>query len=217
MTLKLFLRSSIIIILLAALGFLFKAYDFDKIIDEDWIDVYVVNSGLKGKFIFVFAATLLVIVGFPRQIISFLAGYAFGLNSGTLLALLACVIGCSAAFFFARLIGREWINTKFPRRLSEADQFFSANTFITTLFIRFMPVGSNFVTNLVAGVSGVRAISFIGGSTVGYIPQTVIFSLLGSGFNIDLEFRIILSMVLFLASILLGLFLYRKYKRITLD
>jgi uncharacterized membrane protein YdjX (TVP38/TMEM64 family) len=63
----------------------------------------------------------------------------------------------------------------------------------------------------------VRAISFIGGSTIGYIPQTVIFALLGSGFNVDLEFRIILSIVLFLASILLGFFLYRKYKRLTLD
>ena len=76
---------------------------------------------------------------------------------------------------------------------------------------------SNIVTNLIAGVSGARATSFIGGSILGYIPQTVIFSLLGSGFQIDLEFRITLSIILFLASILLGLFLYRKYKRVALD
>jgi uncharacterized membrane protein YdjX (TVP38/TMEM64 family) len=217
MNLKFFIHSLIFIVLLVVLGFLLKAYEFDKIIDENWIDVYVSNSGLEGRFIFVVVATLLVTVGFPRQIISFLAGYAFGLNYGAVLALVACVIGCSAVFFFARFVGRDWINSKFPRRLSGADHFFSANTFITTLLIRFLPVGSNFVTNLVAGVSGARAISFIGGSTIGYIPQTVIFALLGSGFNIDLEFRIILSIGLFLASILLGLFLHRNNKRVTLD
>jgi uncharacterized membrane protein YdjX (TVP38/TMEM64 family) len=226
MNLKLFLRSSILIILLVGLGFFFKTYEVNGIIDKNWIDIYVGNNGLAGCLIFFVVAILLVTVGFPRQIISFLAGYAFGLNYGTTLALGACAIGCSATFFFARFLGREWIHSKFSRRLnsrnnvffpSKADQFFSANTFITTLLIRFMPVGSNFVTNLVAGVSGVRAISFIGGSTIGYIPQTVIFALLGSGFNVDLEFRIILSIVLFLASILLGFFLYRKYKRLTLD
>ena len=217
MSLKLFIRSSVLIILLVALGFLLKTYEFNKIINKDWIDVYVGSTGLEGRFIFLGVATLLASIGFPRQIISFLAGYAFGLNFGAALALISCTIGCSATFFFARFVGRDWINSKFPRRLARADQFFSANTFITTLLLRFMPAGSNFVTNLVAGVSGARAVSFIGSSMLGYIPQTVIFALLGSGFNIDLEFRIILSIVLFLASILLGLFLYRKYKSISIN
>ena len=203
--------------MLVALGFLLKTYEFNKIIDENWIDVYVVNTGLEGRFIFLGVATLLASIGFPRQIISFLAGYAFGLNYGVALALISCTIGCSATFFFARFVGRDWINSKFPRRLAKADQFFSANTFITTLLIRFMPAGSNFATNLVAGVSGARATIFIGSSMVGYIPQTAIFALLGSGFNINLEFRIILSIVLFLASILLGLFLHRKYKSVSFD
>ena len=133
------------------------------------------------------------------------------------MALISCTIGCSATFFFARFVGRDWINSKFPGRLARADQFFSANTFITTLLLRFMPAGSNFVTNLVAGVSGAHATIFIGSSMVGYIPQTAIFALLGSGFNIDLEFRIILSIGLCFASILLGLYLYSRYKSISID
>ena len=217
MSLKLVIRSLVLVILLVAFGFLLKTFEFNKIIDKNWIDVYVGNTGLEGQFIFLVAATLLLSIGFPRQIISFLAGYAFGLKYGVVLALIACTIGCSIAFFFSRFVGRDWINSKFPHRLAKADQFFSANTFTTTLLIRFMPAGSNFVTNLVAGVSGARAVIFIGSSMLGYIPQTVIFALLGSGFNIDLEFRIILSISLFIASIFLGLFLYRKYKRLSID
>jgi len=213
MTPKLIIRGLVLIGLLVALGFLLKSSGLGENIDKDWIDVHVRNNGFEGRLLFVGVAALLAAAGFPRQIISFLAGYAFGLNLGFVLALIACGIGCTIAFFFARIIGRDWVKSKFPRRLDKADQFFSANTFTTTLLIRFMPAGSNFVTNLVAGVSGAKALSFIAGSTLGYIPQTVIFALLGSGINLDPGFRITLSVVLFISSIALGIFLYRKYKR----
>ncbi|MFP6711417.1 MAG: VTT domain-containing protein [Rhodospirillales bacterium] len=213
MTPKLIIRGLVLIGLLVALGFLLKSSGLGEIIDKDWIDVHVHNNGFEGRLLFVGVAALLAAAGFPRQIISFLAGYAFDLNLGFVLALIACGIGCTIAFFFARIIGRDWVKSKFPRRLDKADQFFSANTFTTTLLIRFMPAGSNFVTNLVAGVSGAKALSFIAGSTLGYIPQTVIFALLGSGINLDPGFRITLSVVLFISSIALGIFLYRKYKR----
>ena len=213
MTPKVIIRSLVMIGLLVALGFLLKSSGLGEIIDKDWIDVHVRNNGLEGQLLYLGAAAILVTAGFPRQIVSFLGGYAFGLNFGFVLALAACGIGCNLAFFFARIVGRNWVSSKFPRRLEKADQFLNANTFSTTLLIRFMPVGSNLVTNLVAGVSGAKAPAFIGGSTLGYIPQTVIFALLGSGFNLDPEFRITLSVALFLCSIALGIFLYRKYKR----
>ena len=213
MTPKLIIRGLVLIGLLVALGFLLKSSGLGENIDKDWIDVHVRNNGFEGRLLFVGVAALLAAAGFPRQIISFLAGYAFDLNLGFVLALIACGIGCTIAFLFARIIGRDWVKSKFPRRLDKADQFFSANTFTTTLLIRFMPAGSNFVTNLVAGVSGAKALSFIAGSTLGYMPQTVIFALLGSGINLDPGFRITLSVVLFISSIALGIFLYRKYKR----
>ena len=213
MTPKVIIRGLVMIGLLVGFGFLLKSSGLGEIIDKNWIDIHVRNNGLEGQLIFVGAAAVLVAVGFPRQIVSFLGGYAFGLNIGVVLALAACAIGCAIAFFFARIIGRDWVKSKFPRRLEKADQFFSANTFSTTLLIRFMPVGSNFVTNLVAGVSGATALSFISGSMLGYIPQTVIFALLGSGFNLDPEFSITLSVILFVASVVMGVFLYRKYKR----
>ena len=82
-----------------------------------------------------------------------------------------------------------------------------------TLLIRLLPLGSNLVTNLVAGVSSVRATAFITGSMVGYVPQTIIFALLGSGISLEPELRITLSAVLFVLSGALGYYLYRRYKQ----
>ena len=74
-------------------------------------------------------------------------------------------------------------------------------------------MGSNLVTNLAAGVSGVRALPFIAGSGLGFIPQTVIFALLGSGIHLDPVLRISTGIVLFLISVMLGVRLFRRYRK----
>ena len=81
-----------------------------------------------------------------------------------------------------------------------------------TLIIRFLPVGSNLVTNLVAGVSAIPTGWFLLGSLAGYTPQTLIFALLGNGVRVDPLWRTLLSASLLAASTLLGLALYRNYK-----
>jgi uncharacterized membrane protein YdjX (TVP38/TMEM64 family) len=78
--------------------------------------------------------------------------------------------------------------------------------------LRLLPVGSNLATNLAAGVSGVRALPFIAGSGLGFIPQTVIFALLGSGIHLDPGLRISTGIVLFLFSGMLGVTLFRRYR-----
>ena len=80
------------------------------------------------------------------------------------------------------------------------------------LLIRLLPLGSNLVTNLVAGVSSANALGFFAGSVLGYVPQTIIFALLGSGINLDPALRITSSVLLFMLSAALGVYLYRRYR-----
>ena len=81
-----------------------------------------------------------------------------------------------------------------------------------TLLIRLLPIGNNLATNLAAGVTSVRALPFILGSLIGYIPQTLVFALVGSGVNVDPALRIGLAVLLFLVSGVIGVWLYRKYR-----
>lgn len=73
-------------------------------------------------------------------------------------------------------------------------------------------MGSNLITNLAAGVAGVRGIPFFAGSILGYLPQTVVFALLGSGIQVDPVFRIGASVVLFVASGVMGVWLFRRFR-----
>jgi uncharacterized membrane protein YdjX (TVP38/TMEM64 family) len=206
-------RSLMVILAIALAAVAVHASGLNEVLDKAWIDEHVRGRGLMGLFAFVGTTALVTGVGAPRQIPAFLAGYAFGALLGTGLALLGTVIGAAGTFAYARLVGRRVLPSKTKGRLGRVESFLAEEPFQTAVAIRFMPLGSNLVTNLVAGVSRVPAPAFLAGSAVGFVPQTFIFALIGKGFRVDPAWRIGVAGVLFVASTLLGARLYRGYRR----
>lgn len=211
--LKPYLKGLTMIVSLVGIGYALKAMGLSDMFDTNWIDTEVKGKGISGEMVFVAMGGLLTAVGFPRQAVAFLGGYAFGFVEGTALALAGATLGCTMAFAYARILGRSLVQRHFGRRIARFDAFLAGSPFLTTLLIRFLPVGSNVVTNLVAGVSKVAVAPFVLGSVAGYLPQTVVFVLIGSGVQIDPTFRIGLGAVLFVASATLGVFLLRRTRR----
>ncbi|MBC8268851.1 MAG: TVP38/TMEM64 family protein [Rhodospirillaceae bacterium] len=213
MTAKILFRGLIWITSLVAIGYALKVSGLGSSIDKAWVDSDIRGQGFTGELLFVGVGMMFTAVGLPRQVICFLAGYAFGLLEGTALAMVATVLGCIVAFFYARVMGRSFVVGRFPDRVQRIDDFLHENPLSMTLLIRLLPLGSNVVTNLAAGVSGVGAVPFFLGSAIGYLPQTLVFALVGSGFSVDPELRIAISIILFAVSGFLGVFLFRKYRR----
>ncbi len=212
--LKPYLRGLALIASFVALGYLFKAIGLYGLFDEAWIDRAIRGHGASGDLLFLAVGAGLTAVGFPRQAVSFLGGYAFGLAYGSFLSLVAATGGCVLAFTYARLLGRSAVRrSRFSARIRRLDVFLHDNPLSMTLLLRLLPVGSNVFVNLAAGVSGVRPVPFIAGSMIGYVPQTVIFALLGSGIRLDPGLRIGASVTLFVASGMLGVYLFRRYRR----
>jgi uncharacterized membrane protein YdjX (TVP38/TMEM64 family) len=209
---KIILRGLVVLLSLAAIGFLVKQTHLGDLLNQGWIDQEVRGKGLSGEILFIAAGTLFTAVGLPRQVISFMGGYAFGFLYGTLLSLLATLLGCAASFYYARLLGRKLVARRLPGKIAHVDNFVRDYPVTMTLLIRLLPVGSNIATNLAGGVSSVPAMPFLFGSLVGYLPQTFIFALVGSGVNVDPTWRIGLGVVLFVGSAVLGVYLFRRLR-----
>lgn len=169
-------------------------------------------SWLNGKFAYLILASLLVSVGCPRQVISFFAAFFFGLWMGIVIGVLATTLACMISFSIARIF-QNFFKDMLKGKLKLAFDFWKANTFFATMIWRFIPAGSNLLTNLAAGAFGLSALPFILGSAVGYIPHTVIFALLGAGIEVGSSFQIIASGILLIVSILLGVLLLKKYRK----
>lgn len=198
---------------LLGIGFLLHRFGGEHFMDQVWIDHEVAGHGLQGELLFLGAGTLFTAVGLPRQLVSFLGGYAFGLVYGTLLALLATLLGALLCYLYAHWFGHRLLAHRLAGRARHFHDLLQDHPFSLTLLIRLLPVGSNVVTNLLAGLARAPLGWFLLGSVIGYLPQTLVFTLAGSGLNLDSGMRILLSVVLFLVSGILGLYLYRHYRQ----
>jgi uncharacterized membrane protein YdjX (TVP38/TMEM64 family) len=206
---KVFINLAVIGLLVAVVLTLRKL-GIAEVLEPEWVDTYIRNTGLQGVLLFVGLAAMLTGMGIPRQLSAFCAGYAFGAVQGFLAAIIAVTLGCVCCFWIARLLGQETINRRFPHHLQGINSFLENAPFQTAIIVRLLPVGSNLATNVVAGVSNIRPLPFVAGSSLGYMPQTIIFSLLGSGVTVEPVLRTSVSATLFVLSSALGLRLYKN-------
>ena len=211
--LPVWLRGIFLILSLMVIGLALKQTGIAHVFEREWIDSHIRGqAGFAGELVFLSLGMLFTAVGLPRQMVAFLGGYAFGVWLGVALAALAATGGCILTFFYARLFGRHFVRKLFPAKLEAFDKFVQGHPFSMTVLVRLLPVGSNVVTNLIAGVSRIPRPAFFLGSLVGYLPQTLIFALAGSGLTVGSRWQLGLSILLFVVSGLLGVRLYRKLR-----
>ena len=196
-------------ILIAAAALAHRAGLAD-LLGQESVDGWIRGHGPAGWLLFVGLAGLATALAVPRQAASFMGGYAFGFLGGSLLALAAAGLGCALGFWYARLAGRAWLPRRRGARMARLEELLRRDPFGMALLIRLLPVGNNFLTNLLAGVCGVPFRPFLSGSLLGYAPQTLIFALLGSGITVAPAWRVSLSVFLLAVSALLGCRMYRK-------
>ena len=212
MKVRTYLPGLVFLATLAAIGYVLESGLAQGLLSESWIDAQVRGQGLSGELLFVAVGGIATALAMPRHIVSFLGGYAFGLLPGTALALAATELGCVLAFYYARAIGRPLVAKRLGARVRRVENFLAANPFSMTLLIRLLPVGSNFATSLAAGVSRVPARPFLAGSLAGYLPQTFVFALAGSGVEVGGGLRLAFAVLFFVVSSAIGIWLYRRYR-----
>lgn len=197
---------------LALLGYLFNASDLGNSVNAAWIDARVRDRGVNGALLFLLMGAIFTAIGLPRQIIAFLGGYAFSVGLGTLLGALASLLGCMLSFGYARLFGKGLLRARLGERAGRFDRFIHDHPFSMTMLVRLLPVGNNLLTNLAAGISSIRPVHFFAGTLLGYLPQTLVFALVGSGVQIAPALKLALAIGLFLVSGALGAWLYHRFR-----
>ena len=212
MRLKTYLPGLVFLLTLIAVGYVVESGLLGGLLSEDWIDREVRGKGMQGELLYLAVGGFVTAVAVPRHVVSFLGGYAFGFGWGSALALAATEIGCLLDFFYARVVGRPLVSARLGARVRRIEDFLAANPFSMTLLIRLLPVGNNFATSLAAGVSRVPARPFLLGSLLGYIPQTMVFALAGSGIEMGGAPRVAFAVLFFVVSGAIGIWLYRRYR-----
>lgn len=162
---------------------------------------------------FLFVGVLSTSIGLPRQMVAFIGGIAYGVITGVVLSLCAAILGCYLTVNLSRWLFAESIASRFPAFIAKLQRFIKDDVFMKVLVLRLQPLGTNLLTNVCVGFTTIPLKVFLTASAVGYIPQMLVFALLGAGIRVGSRVQLALSIILLIISLLLGFFLYRRHTR----
>lgn len=168
------------------------------------------TASVPYLMLFAVVGVLATAVGLPRQLFAFICGFAFGVVPGVALSLVMAICGCAIAFAVSRKFLRTWLLRRYEPLVKSLDALTENDAFWKVVMLRFQPLGTNLMTNLAAGVSQMPARLFLPASVVGYIPQMLVFALIGSGVRVGSTWQLMVSLVLLAVSFVLGLWLLSK-------
>ncbi|WOT05339.1 TVP38/TMEM64 family protein [Shewanella youngdeokensis] len=209
MNIKLLLRLLGLAFIIVIVGVALQQGYFQRLSDSQWIVDYVDNHGSAAVSELVLLGVLFSCVGGPRQILAFGFGYALGGVNGALLATCAALISCIVLFYFSRFLIRAHIKRRFEHKLVRLEALLIHKTWLKALMIRLLPLGSNYITNLLAGTTCISPWQFFVGSGIGFLPQMFIFSFAGAGTSLSDARHLQLSGGLLVIAVLIGVYLYR--------
>jgi len=138
------------------------------------------RAGWWGALGFVALYAAVTLVPLPKNVFSIAAGAAFGLTAAIGLVLMGAILGAGAAFWIARLLGRDAVERLTGERLARVDEALADRGFLAVLALRLVPVVPFTALNYLAGLSAVRWWHYLLATVLGIVPGTVALVALGA-------------------------------------
>lgn len=211
-----FLRSHVVVIVLLAI-FLSIVLLTVLFPPSEWIPARywgesLQSYGARGMLLFVSISLLATSIGLPRQMVAFIAGFAYGVLPGLLLSLIAAILGCYLTVRISKRFLAAVVMNRYPDFIHKLNKLLKDDVFTKVLILRLQPFGTNLLTNVCVGFTAIPHKVFLAASAIGYIPQMLVFTLLGKGVRVGSQTQLLLSMVLLLVSLILGFILYKRHQ-----
>lgn len=151
-----------------------------------WLDGFLGSGAARIPIFLVLTAVLAGTSLIPTHASSLLAGMAFGVGLGMVLALLGTALAAALGFVTLRYFLRDRVVealSHHPRAEAvhrELDRGRGLRTMALLVLIRLSPVVPFAATNLLMSTTGVRMLPFLVGSVVGLAPRVVAVVWIGS-------------------------------------
>jgi uncharacterized membrane protein YdjX (TVP38/TMEM64 family) len=125
---------------------------------------------------FVAAYTLAAALDFSGLVLTLAGGAVFGFWWGGLLNLIGANLGASAAFWVARLLGREGLQALSGSRLAGLDRLARDAGFAWLLRLRLIPVVPFNLLNFAAGLTAMPWRTYAAATAIGIVPATLVYT-----------------------------------------
>lgn len=153
----------------------------------------------------------LIAAGIPRVWSSAVGGIVYGAFLGTVLSLVASLLGASILFAAGHSILSAVVERRLGATLKMWRTRFQDNAFWWVLYARLFPFSNSTVMSLLCGGCRISFRDFLLGSLLGFIPLAVVFATFGSGGVKGNLWQVALATVLLVLSVFSRRFLARWF------
>ena len=182
---------------LASAWWLLQVLGMPASLAPEMLAEWLTSQGAVGPLLLMLLMVIAVVVGpIPTLPVSATAGLAFGVAMGTAIAATGALIGALAAFWIARLLGREAVCKYFPDNPILARNGSQRFLTITIFLTRLIPIFSFALISYVAGVTAIHTWRFALATLVGMLPMTMVFAGLGNTFTLHPALTVIAALVM---------------------
>ncbi len=137
---------------------------------------------LAGGLVYVACVALATVLFVPGSGSMMIAGYLFGLWTGTLVAAAAITLGAQAAFLTGRLLASDWVAGKVAGnpRLLAIESGLREEAFLIVVLTRLSLVIPFNLLNYMYGITSVRAVVHFLATAVGMLVPVFLYVYLGT-------------------------------------
>jgi uncharacterized membrane protein YdjX (TVP38/TMEM64 family) len=149
-------------------------------LDRERVTALIRAAGPWGPVVFVAAFALLEPFGAPGVLFAVPASWVWPLPEAFALSWLGAVGAGCVGFFFARTIGRDWVEAHLPDRFRRFDERLATRGLVTVIVVRlafFLAPPAHWLL----GLSPVRVTPFVLGTSIGFAPGIFALVLFGEG------------------------------------
>src|SRR5437773_10861126 len=145
---------------------------------NDWVG----QMGMAGIFIFIGVYAVATALMAPGSILTFGAGFAFGLWKGFLAVSAGATLGASLAFLVARFIAREKIEaiTRRNETFRKIDNAIGKQGAKLIFLLRLSPIIPFNLSNYFYGLTAVKFWPYVLASWIGMMPGTCLYVYIGT-------------------------------------
>lgn len=188
--------------------------DFRNFTSPTFVREYLLGLGNWGYLVYVILFLLSIPLPIPSTPVAIAGGYVFGIIVGTLLTLLATVIGASIAFYLVRYYGEPLLEKMVSKHhIQHFMHIFKKRGINGALIAYAVPVFPSDSINFILGLSRIKYHAFLLIVIVGSLPRYVLINALGQELYTGLTLKTIIIPILTVIYLLIAIF-REKIKKI---
>ncbi|GAA2502573.1 TVP38/TMEM64 family protein [Terrabacter carboxydivorans] len=149
-------------------------------LDPAHVHAFVAKGGSAAPFVFTLFYVVVTLFPVPKNVLSALAGAAFGLPNGVTLVWFAAMVGALVAFAIARRVGPSVLHRSPQAQRQRVLDRLGGHGLAAVLALRLVPVAPFTAVNYLAGMSRVAVRDYTLGTALGILPGTVIYVAAGA-------------------------------------